>query len=788
MKKNECIQIVLLILLFYNLLSFSALFAQNQIKLSGKIISGSSGLPLANAEVIIKPGNQITTSDQNGHFIFTQIKSGKYELTVTHLGFKKFTEKVLVDGSRDVFVELKLLEEITTIEGIEIFGGQSQHQPYQRTTIESKELERVPARDIGEFLRSTPNVSGVRKGATNIDPVIRGMKAGQLNVQSNTGQKIEGGCPNRMDPASSHIDVNDITRMEIIKGPYALRFGPVFGGVLNLITEKAVPSDVFKINAKAILGWESNWGGQRESVSIWGGNKVIYFAMTGNNQVYGNYTDGNGKEVKSSFKKYNYSAELGIKPADQHEIRLSYKGSHGLDIRFPALAMDEREDNTNLMAANYHYRNKSARLQTVDVKVYRSEVFHEMDNKWRPISDTVVAIATVDALTKGARADFGFQQNQGSLHAGFDYEHIFKDGQRVKHLILQPGLPVKNEPLWQNAVIQNLGFFGEYRQKQSDKLEFILAGRVDFNQATSDPMLLENMMGKPVYYNDTVDFDFVNISLSAGLSYKINRNFSVDFALGRGVRSPDMVERYIILLPVGYDNYDYLGNPGLKPENNHQADLTLTKTSKVGCKITANTFFSYITNYITGVKVPPSELMPQTAGVLGVKRFINLDKAYMYGFELTWASPIQKLWSSSISVAYTTGINPEATRYIIENGSVTGSEIVKNDPLPEIPPLEANLKFDYKFFESKLIPELNIRLTAPQNRISTAYDERTTPGFMIAGLRLFYSYNAQLSLAAGVNNLFDKGYYEHLNRRVIGSKMSLYEPGRIFYLNLILNI
>ncbi|MBE0638699.1 MAG: TonB-dependent receptor [Bacteroidales bacterium] len=788
MKCISGLKSVLLILLCLNTLLFNSLQAQDLVRLSGTVTSVATGITLSNAEVVLKPLNLITTTDQKGFFVFSNLKKGKYQISISHLGFNKLTETIVIEGNHDVFVELKLTEEIKTIEGIEIVGDKTDHQPYQRTSIESEEIERVPARDIGELLRSSPNVSGVRKGATNIDPVIRGMKAAQLNVQSNTGQKIEGGCPNRMDPASSHIDVNDISRIEILKGPYALRFGPVFGGVLNLITEKAVPSDVFQVRAKAIVGWESNWGGNREHVSILGGNRKVYFALSGNNQNYGNYNDGNGKEVKSSFRKYNYSAEMGINPADHHEIRFSYKGSHGRDIRFPALAMDEREDNTQLMSASYHYQNASEFFRSLDVKIYQSDVYHEMDNKWRPVSDTVVAISTVDALNRGGRVDFEFRKNQASIHAGLDYEHIFKDGQRVKNLILQPGLPVKTEDLWQNAVIQNMGLFGEYRQKQSVNLEYIFAARIDMNHATSDPMLLENMMGKPVYYNDTVDSDFLNFSISAGLSYNVNRNMAIDFALGRGVRSPDMVERFIILLPVGYDNYDYLGNPGLKPENNHQADLTLTKTSKAGCKITANTFFSYITNYITGVKVPPTELMPQTTGVLGVKRFINLDKAYMYGFELTWASPVQKFWSSSISMAYTTGFNPEATRYIYENGNATGSEMVKNDPLPEIPPLEANIKFDYKFFENRLVPELNLRLVAPQNRVSAAYDERTTPGFIIAGLRLFYSYNPQLSLAAGVNNLLDKGYYEHLNRRVIGSKMSLYEPGRIFYLNVILNI
>jgi len=39
------------------------------------------------------------------------------------------------------------------------------------------------------------------------------------------------------------------------------------------------------------------------------------------------------------------------------------------------------------------------------------------------------------------------------------------------------------------------------------------------------------------------------------------------------VRSPDMVERYVTLLPVGFDKFDYLGDPQLKPEVNNQADI-----------------------------------------------------------------------------------------------------------------------------------------------------------------------------------------------------------------------
>jgi iron complex outermembrane receptor protein len=288
-----------------------------------------------------------------------------------------------------------------------------------------------------------------------------------------------------------------------------------------------------------------------------------------------------------------------------------------------------------------------------------------------------------------------------------------------------------------------------------------------------------------VYYNDTTDSDFINFSLSAGFSYKFNKQFSVDFALGRGVRSPDMTERFIILLPVGYDNYDYLGNPQLKPENNQQADLTLNFDDDKFGRISLNGFFSWITDYITGIKVPPSEVMPQTKDVLGVKKFENIDNAWLYGFEFTWFSPAKKPFGGSLIAAYTAGINPKAVNYIVENGQVVGSETVINDPLPEIPPFETNIRFHYNLFDNKLKPEIHLRFVAPQNRISKAYDEQTTPGFFTAGINANYTVSKYLSFTGGISNIFDNAYYEHLNRRIIGSKAPLYEPGRIFYLNVI---
>ena len=85
-----------------------------------------------------------------------------------------------------------------------------------------------------------------------------------------------------------------------------------------------------------------------------------------------------------------------------------------------------------------------------------------MDNKNRPFSDTVVAVSTIEAKNQGARVETGLNTGNASLIVGADFENIHKDGERVKTMITQPGLPVKTERLWNNALINNFGLFAGF--------------------------------------------------------------------------------------------------------------------------------------------------------------------------------------------------------------------------------------------------------------------------------------------------------------------------------------
>ena len=289
---------------------------------------------------------------------------------------------------------------------------------------------------------------------------------------------------------------------------------------------------------------------------------------------------------------------------------------------------------------------------------------------------------------------------------------------------------------------------------------------------------------------EDTESSYVNFSASAGVTRKLNKNMSLGFSFGRGVRSPSMIERFIINLPVGNDNYEYIGNPNLKPEANNEFDLVYKYQNKQIGGIELTGFYSIIQDYIGGVYLPPAVQKPLMNSVLGVKKFENLGGAKMYGFELSYGTPKKYKLKAQLTASMTSGtINEVEVLEINQStGKVTGSLLVKNDNLGEVPPMEANMNISYSFLNGKIVPRFNLRFVAAQNNISVAMQELTSQSFTLMGLRIVYKHNANLTVVGGVNNMLDKAYYEHLNRRILGTDSRIYEPGRSFYINLIFNI
>jgi iron complex outermembrane recepter protein len=680
-----------------------------------------------------------------------------------------------------------LTQDTLQLNEVEVFGKPVSFYPI--TVIPAKTFELEAIRDIGDFLRQEPNVSGIRKGGIGIDPVVRGFKYNQVTVLLNSGVKIEGGCPNRMDPVAAHVESENIRKMEIIKGPYVLKYGPVLGALINLETELPHPYTKPEIHSEALYGFESNWNGQREHIELEGGNNRVFFHASGGFKGYGSYIAGNDVLYNTSFQKLYGTAGAGLAINKEHQIIITYAYNQGKNILYPALPMDEKLDQTHVGSFNYTGQNLGKTWQSLQFQGYLSSVHHVMDNLNRPASKTMQAVTTVDALNTGGKLTGNLQKGVHKFLAGLDFEHVYKDGnkQMTMKMIMEGDtfVSVKNTNVWLNAVYNNAGAFAEYKIPFK-KVDFTAALRFDYNQATSGDTF--RLVKKGISYFDDLNSTYFNVSFSLGMKKQLFSWLFLSAALGKGSRSPSVLERFIKLMPVQYDSYDYLGNPQLQPENNYQADASLEFSGTNFGSLSVGGFFSLVTDYITGKVVPLSVIRPSTQGAPGVKQFTNTDMVYLTGFELAYRSPTAKNWGLLANVAATYGTEPEAVKYIISGGQVIGEETVKNDPLPEIPPLEGSVRFSYKFFRGKLIPDATVRLVSEQNRISQAYGEQKTPGFITASAFVSYTPFTFASLVVGVENIFDTPYYEHLNRRIVGSTERLYEPGRVFYFTAIVKL
>ena len=175
------------------------------------------------------------------------------------------------------------------------------------------------------------------------------------------------------------------------------------------------------------------------------------------------------------------------------------------------------------------------------------------------------------------------------------------------------------------------GAFAEYKIPFK-KLDFTAALRLDYNQATSGDTF--RLVKNGIAYFDDLNSNYFNVSFSLGMKKQLVSWLYLSASLGKGTRSPSVLERFIKLMPVQYDSYDYLGNPQLKPENNYQADASFEFLDPNLGSLSVGGFFSLVTDYIIGKVVPPSVIKPSTQGAPGVKQFSNTDKVYLTGFEV----------------------------------------------------------------------------------------------------------------------------------------------------------
>ncbi len=747
-----------LLISFIILLATTSLLAQNLQRIEGRVWdeSAKKGIPFA----VVGVNLQYTYADENGYFSLEVPPAATYQVEAGQLGYEtvkaSFTS---ADDLRQIRVSVSskpvILEEILVSERPRHCNPQSYvyYDPLKQVS---------QPRDVGDLFGDIPGFGLIKKGGFALDPVFRSFKYEQLNVIYDGGVQPTHACPARMDPVTTHVDPEDVKKIELIKGPFSVRYGMAMGATINVVTQE--PTDVpevMRLGGTVSSGYETNGNSVLTRLNLQGANRLFDLSAAGGYKNYGSYSSGNGILVPSSFRGYDYHLKAGYRPTESQRLQMSWRQAFSRDVLHPALAMDTDIDDTYIFSADYNVKNLGAKLYGLALKAYGTRVNHVMSNLRRPNAAMMEMVSTVVADNYGGRAEATLMPNAKMLaYAGADYRYLWRDGNREALIKMMNGMPLANpmrrtDAIWQNASIHDAGLFAEGRWFLNSRLTLLAGARADLVRVqVKDPA------ADFAARYETMDIDNeLNISANASINYQLPSGWNTQLAVGRGMRTANMIERFINHFTIGIDPYEYVGNPNLRPEANHQVEWSLNKQHE-RFSVSAAVFASLLTDYITAAvdSTLPRKYMGAPAFA---RRFVNIDRAVQTGAELSAQMEIVKNLILSSSVAYTRAQNLDW-----------------NEPLAEIPPLTAMLGLRYQ--RERWWTDVRGRFAGQQERVSKIFNESATPGFSVFDLRAGVEPIKGLHLGAALLNVFNRHYREHLNRAYRNQPENgiVWEPGR----------
>ncbi len=628
--------------------------------------------------------------------------------------------------------------------------GNNKTDPVLTSVSNNYEEQIVQPKNVADLFENINGFSVIKRGNYAIDPSFRASQYEQLNVQYDGGTKAMHACPNRMDPITTHVIPEEVSKIEIIKGPFSVRYGATFGGIINMVTQKPKIED-YGLHGKASVGYESNGNSYVSLIQLQQIEKKYDVVGTFGYRDYCNYEDGNGTEIPSSFRSTDYGVKIGYNINDNQRLQANWRQSFGRDVLHAGLPMDTDYDDSSILSLDYKLNSNKNWLNSITAKAYYSYVDHLMTNTDRPSFMMTAASSAVDATTAGGKMELNFNLNQAlQVYGGIDILHIARDGGRTRTVKVMNGNPLPTpmmffDKVWQDSYITDFGVFAEAKWFLTNSTIFTAGVRLD--EVVSDIKDPEDDFA--MMYNLDKRSE-TNVSGTLSIKKLVSDKFTLEAAYGRGVRSANMIERYINHFTVGQDPYEYIGNPDLEAEINNQFEIGFKgfeplKNGFNKFSYATSFYYSYFENYI--VPIIDESLNRKYMPMLEPRHpkvFTNLDEAYKTGFEIMGQLDFLNDYFFKAEMFYIYTKNKDL-----------------KESLPLNPPFNASFIIGYEKEKYWLHAQFNA--TSKQNHIAKSFGETETNGYETLDLRLGLKSFQGITFGLAALNVFDQAYNNHLN-------------------------
>ncbi|WP_418185544.1 TonB-dependent receptor [Aliarcobacter vitoriensis] len=609
--------------------------------------------------------------------------------------------------------------------------------------------EELKSADLSEALmKSSPNISIVRRNGIANDIILRGQKKDNINVLID-GTKIYGACPNRMDPPTSHIVTNNIESVKIIEGPYDVEN---FGTLSGLVQVKTIePKE--EINGEINLN-TGNFGYKKVNATVSGGNDKVKALISASIEKSKAYKDGNGdnfleQQIKKgvptanqyrdgnidAFEKKSVLSKLQFNLTDNQDLKLSYTANRSDGILYPAGPMDADYDDSDIYTIGYTIRDLGLFSKELNLDYYYSKVDHPMSGQLRN-GGTMPTYMTNHLKTSiwGATVKNSLEVGDSLITFGLDTSKRNWEG----------GMYSTNRNT--GVITPNPTMNKMYDTDTTNKAIFVKAEK-SFGNLDIESGLRYDYTDIETQRPNIDDKKFIALNGYIFGTYNINEQNKIFAGIGKSSRVPDARELY---------QQTASSNPNLDQTKNYEIDFGYE--ANIGnLNIKPKIFYSELKDYI------------YNSG-----KFENID-AKIYGADISGYYYFTDDFSFDFGLAYLKGK---------KDGNYSGND----KDLAEIPPLKANLALNYQYQQAKFKAEV-IAVDRWKDFDESA-KEQELAGYSVVNLKYSQELFKNFELTLGVDNLFDKVYnstntYQDVNYVKIGQDQILFnDPGRYGYVNL----
>ncbi|MEO8821674.1 MAG: TonB-dependent receptor, partial [Ginsengibacter sp.] len=298
-------------------LSVSAQKTSARYSISGKV-TDASGSQLAGASAFIPDLGKGNIADANGHFVISDIPAGNYLVEIKYIGYKSVLQNIYFNKNivQDFSLSIAATEQAPIVVTGESKAVSIRRDPVPMAVIDKNYINDHPAAgNVIAEIANIPGVSAVTTGPNISKPFIRGLGYNRV-VTAEDGIRQEG--QQWGDEHGIEVDQNSIDRIEVIKGPASLSFGPdAIGGVVNLLT--APPVEEGKILGAVTGNYGTNNGLINTSLKLQGNqNGFVWGTVISDKEAKNYQNQHDGRVYATGFKEKDARAMIGLNKSWGH--------------------------------------------------------------------------------------------------------------------------------------------------------------------------------------------------------------------------------------------------------------------------------------------------------------------------------------------------------------------------------------------------------------------------------------------------------------------------------------